>query len=173
MRRLGLCLVLIIISFSLIYVGAMEQDVKRSRNISSALCLACLGITNTFEDKLIIDDLTRIQYSGIDNDVTIYIYSTETCTTCPHVIEMCEEMEKFSDRITVEEIKLEEDEEKFYEMANEYGVEVSQGVPWITIDNGTETITWRYEEYLDGYPKNNDPRFITQVIDMVIKFGTA
>jgi len=173
MRRLALCMVLVLISFSLIFIGIQEQDVKRSKNISSALCLACLGITNTFTDELTIDDLTRIQYSGIENDIIIYVYSTETCKTCPHVIIMCRETEKFSDRILVEEIKLEEDEERFEQMAGQYGVEVSQGVPWITIDNGITTKTWRYEEYLEGYPKNEDPRFIAQVIDMVIQFGNA
>jgi len=173
MKRIALCLVLVVLSLSLVFVGSQEQDVKRSKNISSALCLACLGITNTFTDELTIDDLTRIQYSGIKNDIVIYIFSTETCTTCPHVISMCEEMEKFSEKILVEEIKLEENEQLFVQMADEYGVEVSQGVPWITIDNGESTLTWRYENYLDGYPKNEDPRFITQVIDMVISFGTA
>ena len=168
MKKLALCLVLFILSVSLIYVGWQEQDVKRSKNISSALCLACLGITNTS-----IDDLTRIEYSGIVNDITIYVFSTETCTTCPHVIAMCREIEKFSNKVNVVEIKLEEDEQMFNEMAEQYGVEISKGVPWITIDNGVSTITWRYEEYLEGYPKSNDSRYITPLIDMVIRFGTA
>jgi len=172
MKRIALCLVMIVLSLSLIFAGGQTEDVKKSKNISSALCLACLGITNTFTDDLTIDDLTRIQYSGINTELTIYVYSTDTCTTCPHVIQMCREIEKFSDMVTVDVVKLEEDEERFNQMAQLHGIEVSQGVPWITIDNGLSTMTWRYEEYLNGYPKGKDSRFILQVIDMVIMFGS-
>ncbi|HHN81928.1 MAG TPA: hypothetical protein ENN11_04835 [Methanomicrobia archaeon] len=175
-RRLAPYLV-IMLGIAFLYVGTLpeNEDVTRSRNISSVVCLSCLGLTGTTSDELTIDDFTRMKYTTFNDNINIYIFSTETCKSCPRVINMCNEIAKFTDKVSVEEIKFEDDVERFRELAERYGSQAENvGVPWIVVadeDDG-EYESWLYESYLEGYP-TNDMRYIVQVIDMVIKFGTT
>ena len=176
MRR-GVPLVLFMLGIALIGIGTLPQfdDVTKSKNISSVICLSCLGITSTASDDLTIDDLTRVQYTPFRQRVTIYMFSTETCTSCPRVMELCREIAKFSDYVTASEVKYDDDVEGFRELASLYKAKAeSVGVPWMVVVNESGSYaSWLYESYMDGYPKGGDVRYIIQVIDKVIALGTA
>jgi thiol-disulfide isomerase/thioredoxin len=176
MRRI-VPLAIILLGIVSIAIGTMPQndDVTKSRNISSVICLSCLGITSTTSDDLTIDDLTRIQYTSFKQNVTIYMFSTKTCTSCPRVIQMCDEIAKFSDNVTSIEVKYDDDVEGFRELAAMYEARAeSVGVPWMVVANESgDYISWLYESYRDGYPKQGDMRYVIQIIDAVIELGTT
>lgn len=169
-------LAIIIIGIAAIAVGTLphNDDVTRSRNISSVICLSCLGITGTTADDLTIDDLTRVQYTDFTQNVTVYMFSTKTCTSCPRVITMCDEIAKFSDNVTSVEVKYDDDVEGFRELATLYNARAeSIGVPWMVVVNESgDYISWLYESYREGYPMPGDMRYIIQIIDAVVELGT-
>ena len=176
MKRI-LPLAIILLGILSMAIGTFPQhdDITKSRNISSVICLSCLGITSTTSDDLTIDDLTRIQYTAFTQDVTIYMFSTKTCTSCPRVIQMCNEIAKFSDNVTSVEVKYDDDVEGFRELATMYAARAeSIGVPWMVV--ATESggyVSWLYESYRDGYPTKGDMRYVIQIIDAVIELSTA
>ncbi|MHC1598771.1 MAG: thioredoxin domain-containing protein [Candidatus Methanofastidiosia archaeon] len=175
-KRLAPYIILVLgIVFLIIGVLPQYDDVTRSKNISSVICLSCLGITNTTSDYLVIDDLTKIQYTEFEQDIVIYIFSTETCKSCPRVIAMCQELARFSENVTAIEVKYDNDVELFRELAAQYNSDAeSVGVPWVVVTNENDDYeSWLYESYITNYPKPDDIRYIIQVIDMVVKLGTA
>ena len=168
--------IVFIVGIVLIGLGAFTyDDVTRSNNISSVVCLSCLGITNTDNDDLSIDDLTRVQYSSFTQDVTLYVFSQIDCRSCPKVVGMAKEIAKFYSSITAVEVKYDYDTELFRSLALQYDCNAeSVGVPWIVIVNEQGAYeSWLYESYLPEYPKDDDIRYVIQIIDKVIELGTA
>ncbi|MHC1605004.1 MAG: hypothetical protein ACXQTP_03435 [Candidatus Methanofastidiosia archaeon] len=160
MKMRKIPLLVFIIGVALIVFGSLQGQVSHSNNISSFICLSCLGITpDTAGEELTQNDL--IALNSIKNEVTIYIFSTEDCLSCPEVVAKCEEIAGVCPRITTMEVKYEKDVALFESLSQKYEVNIYEGVPWITVVD--------YEENFSSFIVKD--KYVKQIIDLVVEFG--